>query len=255
LIACFFYFYTMKKSLITILITVAFIISGHERMNAQDGAELLKKMDNIIFAAKDKQAQVKIVVENNSKDDKVREALLYQKGADKKIYRYTQPESQAGVATLSLPGDIMWLYMPAFEKPKKISLLAKSQAFTGTDFAYEDIPIQPYSDRYVPKLLNQDGNIYSIELIPKSDKSNYSKLIANIDKINFYPVSIEYFDKGNNKAKVAVYKYSKIGKYWNADEVSMTDLKKKSSTKITMTGVKFDQGLSDDLFTVEKFMK
>ena len=245
----------MKKifSIPVIALSFAFILPA--TVKAQDGADLLKKMDNIIFAAKDKQAKVKIVVVNNSKDDKVREAALYQKGAEKKIYRYTKPESQAGVATLTLPGDIMWLYMPAYENPKKISLLAKSQAFTGTDFSYEDIPTVPYSQRYTPKYLKNDGNTYAIELIPLSEKSNYSKLIVYIDKTNYYPVKMEYYGKSGTKDKEAVYKYSKIGNYWNADEVTMTDLKKKSTTTITMSEVKFDQGLSDDLFTVEKFYK
>lgn len=223
--------------------------------NAQDGTDLLKKMDNVIFAPKDKQANVKIVTQEGTKENKVREAVLYQKGADKKIYKYTKPESQAGVATLSLPGDVMWMYMPAYESPKKISLLAKSQAFTGTDFAYEDIPTQPYSLRYAPKFLKQEGTTYAIELVPLSDKSNYSKLIAFIDKTNHYPVRMEYYDKSGAKQKEATYKYSKISGYWNADEVVMTDLKKKSSTTISMSEVKFDQGLKDDLFTVEKFMK
>ena len=245
----------MKRIFLDSSIAFSFLFFPAVSAVAQDGAELLKKMDNVIFASKDKQADVKIVVNNNSKEDKIREAELFQKGPDKKIYRYTKPESQAGVATLSLPGDVMWLYMPAYESPKKISLLAKSQAFTGTDFAYEDIPTQPYSLRYTPKFLNDEGNTYAIELKPLSDKSNYSKLIAYIDKTNYYPVRIEYYDKGGNKGKEATYKYSKINGYWNADEVVMTDLKKKSSTTITMTDVKFDQGLKDDLFTVEKFMK
>jgi outer membrane lipoprotein-sorting protein len=244
----------MKKSILKLLFAVAIIFPA-KVIFAQDGAELLKKTDQIIFAPKDKQAQVKIVVENNSKEDKVREAVLYQKGADKKIYRYTKPESQAGVATLSLPGDIMWMYMPAFDKPKKISLLAKSQAFTGTDFSYEDLPTQPYSERYTPKLINTEPRDYVLELVPKSSSSSYSKLVATIDKTNFYFISIVYYDKGGAKAKEALYKYSKIGNYWNGDEVTMTDLKKQSSTKIIMTSVKFDQGLPDDMFTPEKFMK
>jgi outer membrane lipoprotein-sorting protein len=245
----------MKRSA---LIFSAFLIAFTFQASVsrgQDGADLLKKMDNVIFAPKDKQANVKIVTMSNGKEDKVREAVLYQKGPDKKIYRYTKPESQAGVATLSLPGDVMWMYMPAYESPKKISLLSKSQAFTGTDFSYEDIPIQPYSARYTPKYLNADGNTYAIELTPLSDKSNYSKLIAYIDKTNSYPVKMEYYDKSGTKQKEAVYTYAKIGKYWNANEVTMTDLKKKSSTTISMTDVKFDQGLADDMFTVEKFYK
>jgi outer membrane lipoprotein-sorting protein len=245
----------MKKTAAFILFTLALFLLSTTVIYAQDGADILKKTDDLLFAPKDKQAKVQITVINDSKDDKVREAVLYQKGADKKIYRYTKPESQAGVATLSLPGDIMWLYMPAFEKPKKISLLSKSQAFTGTDFSYEDMPTTPYSERYTPKLIKQEANAYVLELTPKSDKSNYSKLVATIDITNFYFISIEYYDKGNSKAKEAVYKYAKIGKYWNANEVTMTDLKKKSSTKITMSAVIFDQGLSENMFTVEKFMK
>ncbi len=54
------------------------------------------------------------------------------------------------------------------------------------------------------------------------------------------------------KFKEANYRYEKIGNYWNAAEVVMKDLVKKQSTKILLTDVKFDQGLSDDIFTVEK---
>jgi outer membrane lipoprotein-sorting protein len=244
----------MKKYILS-LFTLCFSLAFTNGANAQDGLQLLQKMDAMIFAPKDKQARVEIIVTSKTEKEKLREATLRQKGADKKIYKYTQPESQAGVATLSLPGDIMWLYMPAFEKPKKISLLAKSQAFTGTDFAYEDIPTQPYADRYSSKLVKTDFAVYVLELVPKSDKSNYSKLLVTIEKVNCYPIRIEYFDKAGAKAKEANYKYVKIGKYWNAEEVTMTDLKKGSSTRIRMTDVKFDQGLSDDLFTEEKFMK
>ncbi|MBW6460318.1 MAG: outer membrane lipoprotein-sorting protein [Bacteroidales bacterium] len=245
----------MNKYFISPLLLLLFFVSGITIIHAQDGADLLRKMDQVIFAPKDKQAQVKIMVSSGSKDDKIREAILMQKGADKKIYRYTKPESQAGVATLSLPGDIMWLYMPAFEKPKKISLLAKSQAFTGTDFAYEDIPVLPYSDRYNSKYLKTEGNTFLLELVPNADKSNYSKLVVAIDQKNHYPVRIDYYDKRGSKQKEATYKYIKTGNYWNAEEVTMTDLKKNSQTIIIMSDVKFDQGLPDDLFTVEKFMK
>ncbi len=43
----------------------------------------------------------------------------------------------------------------------------------------------------------------------------------------------------------------KVGKYWNATEVVMKDLDKNHSTRILVTDVKFDQGLSDDIFMVE----
>jgi outer membrane lipoprotein-sorting protein len=144
------------------------------------------------------------------------------------------------------------LYMPAFEKPKKISLLAKSQSFTGTDFSYEDMVTTPYVDRYKPDLLQTDQDMYGLQLTPKSKSSAYSKIIVRINKTYGYPISMEFYNAQGKKFKTATYRYEKIGKYWNAAEVVMKDLDKNHSTKILLSDVKFDQGLSDDLFAVEK---
>ncbi|MEZ5084211.1 MAG: outer membrane lipoprotein-sorting protein [Bacteroidales bacterium] len=218
---------------------------------SQDALSILNKMDALMQAPKDKQAIVKITTNNKSGKEKVREAIMKQKGKDKRLYQYTQPESQAGIATLSLPDDVMWMYMPAFGKPKKISLLAKSQAFTGTDFSYEDMEARPYAERYDPKLTETTNDGFILELTPKSDKSSYNKIMVKVDKTNFYPIKMEYYDKRDELFKEAHYTYQKSGKYWYASEVIMADLKKEHSTVIEMTDVIFDQGLSDDVFDVE----
>lgn len=242
----------MKLSKSTILFIFVFLFSGSLVVYAQDANTLLQEMDKLMLAFKDKQGTVKIVLTNlKSGKEKVREAEMKQKGKDYRLYRYTQPEKQAGIATLSLPDDIMWMYMPAFAKPKKISLLAKSQAFTGTDFSYEDMESKPYLERYTPTLLETKENSYELELIPISDKSKYSKIILNLHKEHSYPVTMEYFNKGNQKIKESSYSYKKEGKYWYAEEVMMTSLKKEHSTKIIMTDVKFDQGIPDEVFAVE----
>jgi len=239
---------TNTKQYLFLILIALFMVSG---LQAQDGHGLLAKLDNIMFSPKDKQGKISIILIDKDGDEKLREAEMFQKGRDKKLFRYTKPEKQEGIATLSLPGGVMWLYMPAFGNPKKVTLLAKSQAFTGTDFSYEDMATEPYSERFFPRLAETKEDVYVLELTPRSEKSNYSKIIVTQDKTNFYPIKMEYFDKSGKKFKEAVYKYEKIGNYWNAAEVMMTNLKKKHSTKIRLTDVIFDQGLSDDLFEVE----
>jgi len=95
------------------------------------------------------------------------------------------------------------------------------------------------------------GDYYLLNLVPKSGKSNYSKIVAKINKENGYVESMDIYDLKGKKFKEAFYKYEKVGKYWNASEVIMKDLEKNHSTKILVTDVKFDQGLPDDLFLVE----
>lgn len=243
------------KTKYKIFLLILALFTGVVDASSQDAKNILENMDKVIFAPKDKQGKVSIILTDKEGNEKIREAMMYQKGRDKKLYRYTKPESQAGVATLSLPGDVMWLYMPAFEKPKKISMLSKSQAFTGTDFSYEDMLTTPYTDRFNPVLLQTEKDVYVIQMVPKSSKSSYSKIIVKINKTYSYPVMMEYYNGKGKKFKEASYRYEKTGKYWNAAELIMKDLEKNHSTKIQLKEVKCDQGLSDDLFDPESFKK
>ena len=223
--------------------------------SAQDAKEILATMDKIMFSSKDRSGKVTIILTEKDGSEKVREAEMFQKGTDKKLYRYTKPESQAGIATLSLPDGVMWMAMPAFEKPKRISMLSKSQSFTGTDFSYEDMATTPYSDRFTSKLTSTGADDYLLDLIPISGKSNYSKIILRVNKTHGYPIWMKFYNVQGRMFKEATYKYEKIGKYWNASEVVMKDLEKNHSTTIKLSDIKFDQGLSDDLFLVENMKK
>jgi outer membrane lipoprotein-sorting protein len=232
-------------------LTLLFLTAGALNALSQDAAEILNSMDKIIFSPKDRQGKISIILIDKSGKEKIREAVMFQKGNDKKLYRYTKPESQAGIATLSLPGDEMWLYLPAFGKPKKISNTDEKQSFNNTDFSYEDMIPAPYAERYTPELLGTENDLYILNLVPKTGKSDYSKIIARVNKEHGYPLSMEYFDLKGRKTKEATYVYERAGKYWNASEVVMKDLVKVHSTKILLSEMKYDQGLSDDLFLVE----
>lgn len=240
----------MNFKFITLILLLSVFSFSH--INAQSAETLLQNMDELISAPKDKEAAVVMLITDKTGKIKRREASLKQKGKFKKLYRYTQPEKQAGIATLSLPDNIIWLYMPAFGKAVRISLLSKSQAFTGTDFSQEDMSGIPYSERYSPKLIDSnDSEFHVLELLPISKKTKYSKIILYMDKTHNYPVKMEYFDKGDKYFKLATYNYEKKNNYWYAKEVVMTDVIKDHSTSILLTEVKFDQGISDDVFTVE----
>ena len=242
------------KTILKILFLTVFV---HTSLfaSAQDAKTILANMDKIMFSAKDRSGKVTIILTEKDGSEKVREAEMFQKGADLKLYRYTKPESQAGIATLSLPDGVMWISMPAFEKPKRISMLSKSQSFTGTDFSYEDMATTPYSERFTSKLTSTGADDYLLDLIPISGKSNYSKIILRVNKTNGYPIWMKFYNVQGRMFKEATYKYEKIGKYWNASEIVMKDLEKNHSTTIKLHDTKFDQGLSDDIFKVENMKK
>jgi len=207
------------RNLKSTIVSLFLLIGGMLSANAQDANTILKKMDDIMYSPKDITGKTKIILIDKAGKQKTREANIIQKGSDKRIFRFTAPASQAGIAVLSLPNDVMYLYLPAYGKERRISSSVKNQNFAGTDFSYDDMESKPYSEKYVPKLINTEEDIYVLELTPKSPKSAYSRLIVKVHKTNYYPTYMEYYDKGKKKTKEAVYQFEKIGKYWNACEI------------------------------------
>ena len=237
----------MLKTSIALLYFTSILISA----TAQDAAGILQKMDDILYAAKDLTATNTIVLTDKNGKKEIREAYVKQKGTNKRLMRFTAPASQEGIAVLALPNNVMYLYLPAFGKERRISSSVKNQNFAGTDFSYDDMEPKPWSEKYSASILQTENDVFMIELIPK-EQSDYSKIIAKINKTYFYPELMVYFDRGKNKVKEARYTFVKVGKYWNAREIIMTDLKKNHSTSLQMSDVKYDTGLSEDEFTVRK---
>ena len=222
---------------------------------AQDAANILSKMDATIFAIKDRSVTMRMVMTNlKSGKEKVKEAVLYQKDMDKKLFRYTAPESDEGISTLALPNSEIYVYLPMFKKPKKITNLAESGIFTSSDFSIDDMASQTYSEKYSPELLNSDGDVYVLSLAAKDEKPVWSRLEVHVNKRFYYPERIDYFNKKDELEKQAIYKYAEVRGYWVTEEVSMEDMKKQHKTTLYMSDIKVNQGLKDDMFTLENLV-
>ena len=244
---------TIHFKIMTLVILLTAGITG--TVNAQDAATIIKKVDHVMYAPKDMTAVNKIVLTDRSGRTDTREAKIQQMGTNYRIFRFTKPASQAGISVLSLPNDIMYLYMPAFGKVRRISSSIKNQNFAGTDFSYDDMESQPMAEKYDAKFLKTAGDTYVLQLTPKSKRSAYSKVIMSVNKEHYYPVEMQFYDRGNHEVKVAHYTFVKIGKYWNTEKITMKDLKKDHTTSMIMSDVKYDTGLTKNDFSVRKLQE
>ena len=243
----------MKKISIDILLLLAFIAVTPFHLLAQNAGEILQKMDAQAATIKDKEADVVMEMINN-KTGKVRtrKAVLKQKMPYKTLFRFTYPPSQAGIGTLSLPGNIVYLYMPAFGKPKKISKIANSGAFSRSDFSTKDMGPKNWAANYTATILSINDTAYVLRLIPRNKENVYSKLIVTVNKLHYFPEKIIYYNPQGRAVKRADNQYAKIGNLWYNRVASMTNLLKNHTTRIIDSNVKLNQGLKDSEFTVEQ---
>jgi outer membrane lipoprotein-sorting protein len=241
----------MKRINIGILVLLTCIAVFPLHLSAQNAEEILHKMDAQAATIKDKTADVVMeMINNRTGKIKTRKAILKQKMPDKTLFRFTYPPSQAGIGTLSLPGGIVYLYLPAFGKPKKISNLANSGAFSQSDFSTEDMGPRDWVKNYTAAILSTNDTAYILKLIPKVQSDKYSKLVVTVNKKHFFPQSVAYYNLQGNLTKEADYQYEKIGHLWSARIASMTNFRKAHTTRVINSNVKLNQGLKTGDFTV-----
>ena len=248
----------MQKSTLitTILILIScLLICQSGELNAEEltltASQILEKVDDVINAPKDQDLRIKLILIDKKGKEKMREMSMLQKGSDKRMVKFLSPADQRGIAFLSLPDDIMYLYLPAFKKVRRIASHVKNTKFAGTDFTYEDMEAIRYKEKYIPELLKKEENHCVLQLKPREGvKTDYSKLIMWVRMDNFYPTKIEHYDKGDKLYKIMISeKIEKVNGYWISRESEMEDLKAEHKTKMIIVDVKFDSGLSDDKFT------
>lgn len=217
--------------------------------------QILTKVDEVTNAPKDQELRIKLLLIDNKGAMEEREIIMYQKGSDKRVAKFLSPASQRGIGVLSLPNDVMYLYLPAFKKTRRIASHIKNTKFAGTDFTYEDMEAIRYSERYIPELLKMEGQYFVLQLRPKKDvKTDYSKLVLWVPKDTFFPTKIEYYDKTGRLMKVMRRdKVEQKGQYLIAKESEMEDMVEKHISRMIIIDAKFDTGLSDDIFT-ERFL-
>ena len=165
--------------------------------------------------------------------------------------RFLSPADQRGIAFLSLPGDIQYLYLPAFSKVRRIASSVKNTNFAGTDFTYEDLEAAKWSDKWSAVIKSQDQDTTILELTAKPGRTTaYSRQLVTVRNDNFYPVRIEIYGKSGALSKVLVRgDLRQVQGYWVSMDSTMEDVAKQHKTQMLVSDLKLDTGIGDDKFT------
>jgi hypothetical protein len=151
--------------------------------------------------------------------------------------------------------DDRWLYLPALDLVKRIAAADKRTSFVGSDFFYEDVSGRNI-DLDTHELIDTTANYYVLRNTPKDAGAvEFAYYDMYVHKGTFLPVRIEYYNRKSEKYRVyEALQVEKIQGYPTVTKSRMANLQTGSSTVLTYTGVRYDVGLPDDIFT-ERFLR
>ncbi len=246
----------MKRILVLFLSMTMPVLSPAQTAE-EYGLEIAKEGDRRDTGFIDSRADLTMLLKNRNGDESVRHIrirTLEVKGdGDKSMSIFDRPFDVKGTAFLSFShksgSDDQWLYLPALKRVKRIASRNKSGSFMGSEFAYEDISsqeVEKYTYKYLRDEACGDRQCFVMERYPVDKYSGYTRQLAWVDKQEYRPAKIIFYDRKNALLKTLTYKgYQQyLGRYWRADEMFMENHQTGKTTLLSWKKYKFANGFS-----------
>ncbi|MEW6440197.1 MAG: outer membrane lipoprotein-sorting protein [bacterium] len=221
---------------------------------ALEGGEILNKIDAVISAPQDGTSKAVMTLIDKGGSQKERQLRLWTRyfkdKDDWSLTKFLYPPEVRDLGFLSLADDKMYLYLPAFDRVRRIASHARKESFAGSDLSNDDLSTGKYSRHYSATVKEETPSEYVLELTrkPGSDRI-YSRVVAWVNKQHFYVTKMEMFDEGESPWKSYEAEIRQIQSYWTPVRIQMIDLRKDHRTLLQMEDIKYDVGLKDDMFS------
>jgi len=172
--------------------------------------------------------------------------------------RFLSPKSVKGVTLLNInDGEKIYLYMPAYNKPRRIAGSSKQEEFMGTGLSYEDMSMDYKDKDYDKKLLEETDNEYVVEVLPTEEDVSYEKIILHIDKEKFYAKKVEFYETINELTKTLTINKIEVDDNGKVTpmEIEFTDIENNKKTKIVIKEIEYNIELSSNFFSIRTLKK
>lgn len=186
--------------MITLLALTLSALAQQSAAEIIEQAKQTQKVDNSI-------QQIRMVLVSKNGAERVRELEMRIRRDEEVLSSYTRfshPSDVSGTQLIVVDNpdslDEQLLYLPALKRVQRIAGRARTGAFMGSDFAYEDLEISGV-DEAVHALISEDAQNWVIDTTPGTD-SSYSRIRTTVSKADYLPRKVEYFDKKGEALKV-----------------------------------------------------
>ena len=220
--------------------------------------ELLRATDDVA-RGDSSQATVEMQVKTARYERSMKMEMISQ-GTEKSLIRILEPAKDAGIATLKLD-DNLWNYLPKVDRTMKVPAGMMSGSWMGSHFTNDDLVresrlSEDYTFAFEKKPENGAGD-YVIACTPKPDAPVvWGKVVVAVTPEQV-PVKIDYYDE--KQRLVRTMEFSDVQKVDGMLQPMRFRIvphdKPGEFTELRYSGLSFDAGLSDDLFTLQALKK
>lgn len=251
-----------------LLKTVSAAILSAGLLPAQDTApltadEIMARANQAFYyAGKDGRSDVEMTIRDAQGGSRSRSLTILRlnEGADQKFYVYFKaPADVRRMAFLvwkkDQGDDDRWLFLPALNLERRIAPGDKRTSFAGSDFFYEDVSGRNLKED-TRELVETTDAAYVVLSKPVSPRAvEFAHYKVWVDKATFLPMRSEYYDAtGKLYRTIVSEKVEAVDGIPTVMAAVTTDLTTGSSTLNTFSNVRYNVGLSPNIFS-QRFLR
>jgi outer membrane lipoprotein-sorting protein len=222
------------------------------------GLAIAKEADARNNGFGDSKTEMEMILRNKQGEESKRalraRTLEQANDGDKGLIIFDTPKDVQGTALLTfshkVEDDDRWLYLPAVKRVKRIASDNKSGPFMGSEFAFEDLgsqEVEKYTYKYLKDEALDGQDCFVIERVPVDKNSGYTRQVVWMDKAEYRPLKIEFYDRKSSLMKTLTLSDYKqyLDKYWRAHKLDMINHQTGKSTTLTFGPFQFRNGYTD----------
>lgn len=233
--------------------------------HALTAEEVISRTDAAMNRAKDQTIGWTVTNMEPGKKEAKSMAFTATVAGEKKLTEFSAPADLNGTRVLVLDRTQMYIYLPQYEKVRRVASHTTQQGFMGTTFSYDDMNTNRFADVYDAKLISEDGKVAKLELTSKKDAATgaalapYAKAEVEIDLTMNHPLVLKYF----NAEGVHVKTETRSAYDCNAEHdvclpgsMKMEDLTRAGAwTELKRISWQLNTGVSEDVFTTRNLQR
>ena len=226
-------------------------------VRADDVTAILAKVDANLTRVNDQSYTGEIQVFRGGKAIKSLKFTVKLKGLKMKLVRFTEPGDVRGMSVLTTKEGHMYVYLPSYQRVRRIASHVRNQGFMGTDLSPDDFGAASLSEGWSAVVKSDDSEKWMLVLKPESgNESSYSKMVVTVLKSYGGVSKIDYYNGEGRLIKTQVREsWKSFGEITVPTIFTVTDHGTGSKTVMRFLDCKVNAGLPESAFTKRALLR
>jgi outer membrane lipoprotein-sorting protein len=219
--------------------------------------EVLAIADATLTNVVDQTYTASLEVVRDGKTIKTIEFIARLKGLKKRLVKFTAPGDLRDMAILTDDEGLMYVYLPAYKRVRRVAAHVRNQGFMGTDISPEEMGNAALSVGWNVKIIKDDPKSWVLSLTPKpGNETTFARRIVTVDRQEKGVSRLESYDAGGKLVKSEDRsEWKTFGPVHLPTKYVITDHRTGSKTIMYLKGCEVNRDLPDSAFTKRALMR